>query len=142
MTESPSSAQSVARKSSAAAQTGRYIAIGVMNTIAGYAIFIFIFKIIGETTNYLTVSTLAHILSVTFSFVTHRTIVFKSKAQIIPEYLRFHCTHIGSLIIGLAILWALKNTFIKETMTAQAVAMTVTAIASYFAHKKITFRQK
>lgn len=123
-------------------QAGRFIAIGILNTAVGYLIFVLLYRLSSAWLNYLLIASLAHLLAVTFSFATQRTLVFRSDNHLWHEYLRFHLAHLATLIIGLALLWLLTHTLIPDVLAAQAVTTLVVAAASYFVHKYFTFRSR
>lgn len=121
--------------------TLRYIIIGGWNTIFGYATFALMYLILKEYLNYMLIAIASHIIAVTQSFVTQRTIVFRSKNHCISEYIRFHITNIASLGLGLIILPILVETVRFTPLSAQALTTLFVAILSYHAHKHFTFKK-
>ena len=84
----------------------RYLIIGLINTIFGYFIgilnYILFYKLIGI----FFLSLLNNIVSITFSFLTYKYFVFKTKNKFfLSEYLKSYIVYGISFIVGTFFLW-------------------------------------
>lgn len=116
------------------------MAIGLWNTLAGYAIFAGLYQVIGPQIGYMLTALVSHALAVTQSFLTQRQLVFRSQAPWWTEYLRFNLAHLGSLLIGLALLPILVELIGLIPLIAQALSTLLIVVISYFVHQYFTFK--
>lgn len=121
-------------------QKFRYLAIGLWNTLAGYAIFAGLYLIIGPQIGYMFTALISHVLAVIQSFLTQRHLVFRSQGNCWAEYLRFNLAHLGSLLIGLVLLTILVELIGFTPLIAQAQSTLLIVVMSYFVHQHFTFR--
>ena len=85
----------------------RFLLVGVWNTVFGYLCFVAIFFLVAESLHYLLISIFAHFLAVSQSYLTQRTLVFRSNRTIFTEFLRFNASHLGVLALGLLAMFVL-----------------------------------
>lgn len=118
----------------------RYLAIGLWNTLAGYAIFAGLYLVIGPQVGYMVTALISHVLAVVQSFLTQRHLVFRSQGNWWAEYLRFNLAHLGSLLTGLALLPILVELIGFTPLIAQVLSTLLIVVISYFVHQHFTFR--
>jgi putative flippase GtrA len=118
----------------------RYLVVGGWNTLFGYACFALGYALFGHVVHYLVIATLVHGIAVTQSFLTQRTLVFRSRARWLPEYLRFHVSHLGLLGAGLVAMPVLVELVGLSPLVAQAAWILLSVVGSYVVHKSFSFR--
>lgn len=131
-------------------QLGRYLLVGVGNTIFAYASFAFFTAILDKyiPQSYLVGSLLSAFTNITFSFVGYKKFVFKTKGNIIREWLRCVAVYSGNIAFGLLLLplivYSLRHHFGYQRQApyiAGAIITALSVVLSFFGHKHITFRR-
>jgi len=113
----------------------------MVNTVVGlavYPILYLVFEPIGM--GYIQVLVIAQVVCISFSFVSNKYFVFKTKGNLKKEYLKFFAFHGFYFALNLVCLPILVEAFkinpiISQTGFAIAVIMT-----SYFWHNAVTFK--
>ena len=121
----------------------RYLIIGLINTIFGYFIgilnYILFYKLIGI----FFLSLLNNIVSITFSFLTYKYFVFKTKNKFfLNEYLKSYIVYGISFIVGTFFLWLTLETLKLDIFIAQFITISLTVIFSYIGNNYFTFKEK
>ena len=121
----------------------RYLIIGLINTIFGYFIgilnYILFYKLIGI----FFLSLLNNIVSITFSFLTYKYFVFKTKNEFfLSEYLKSYIVYGISFIVGTFFLWLTLETLKLDIFIAQFITISLTVIFSYIGNNYFTFKEK
>ena len=121
----------------------RYLITGLINTIFGYFIgilnYILFYKLIGI----FFLSLLNNILSITFSFLTYKYFVFKTKNEFfLKEYLKSYIVYGLAFIIGTFFLWLTLEIFKLDIYIAQFITISLTVIFSYIGNNYFTFKEK
>lgn len=121
----------------------RYLIIGLINTIFGYFIgilnYILFYKLIGI----FFLSLLNNIVSITFSFLTYKYFVFKTKNKFfLSEYLKSYIVYGISFIVGTFFLWLTLEVLKFDIFIAQFITISLTVIFSYIGNNYFTFKEK
>ena len=121
----------------------RYLIIGLINTIFGYFIgilnYILFYKLIGI----FFLSLLNNIVSITFSFLTYKYFVFKTKNKFfLSEYLKSYIVYGISFIAGTFFLWLTLEVLKLDIFIAQFITISLTVIFSYIGNNYFTFKEK
>ncbi|MDA9754471.1 GtrA family protein [Candidatus Pelagibacter sp.] len=121
----------------------RYLIIGLINTIFGYFIgilnYILFYKLIGI----FFLSLLNNIVSITFSFLTYKYFVFKTKNKFfLSEYLKSYIVYGISFIVGTFFLWLTLEVLKLDIFIAQFITISLTVIFSYIGNNYFTFKEK
>lgn len=118
-----------------------FLAVGVTNTVIGYAWFVLFQLTIGLLWGYMASLAFAHILSVLCAFVLYRRFVFKVTGHIWRDLARFELVYLVAIAINFAALPLLVEIVRIRPLPAQALIVLVTAFISYFGHKRFSFRR-
>jgi putative flippase GtrA len=118
----------------------RYFIAGIMNTIFGYLIAIYLYKNLANNFNILIIGFFINVISISFSFFVYKIFVFKTKGFWLQEYVKSFITYGVSAVIGLALLWMMVDILGLSIWYAQAYAMTLTGVISYLGHAYFTFK--
>ena len=121
----------------------RYLITGLINTIFGYFIgilnYILFYKLIGI----FFLSLLNNIFSITFSFLTYKYFVFKTKNEFfLKEYLKSYIVYGLAFIIGTFFLWLTLEILKLDIFVAQFITISLTVIFSYIGNNYFTFKEK
>jgi putative flippase GtrA len=127
----------------------RFLVVGGLNTAVGFGSFAtFNYLLTGSVPYpYMVAGVLSNVVSITVAFIGYKFFVFRSKGNILHEYLRTFVVY-GSLgALGLVLLPILvfllgriMSNAVLVPYVAQAVAMLVVICSSFFGHKKYSFR--
>jgi putative flippase GtrA len=134
----------------------RYLFVGGFNTVFGlalYALFVHLFgKMVPTKLTWLTAD-LAFAAStpvgITVAFLCYKHFVFHTKGNYLKEWLRCFAVYGVSFIVGFVIVVPLATQLMTAVLhnrtqapyAAGIVNSAITAIYSYFGHKKFSFKQ-
>lgn len=121
----------------------RYIYIGVINTLFGYIVGVGVFRLLDEYISIFIIGFFANFISITFSYITNRYLVFESRRkEIFQEYLKY-CTSYGiAAIFGMTMLWILIDVFGINIWLTQAAIIFLNMIFMYFSNSRYIFNPK
>ena len=130
-------------------QLGRYLVVGVWNTVFGYGTFALFTAILDPyiPASYMAASLLSSVLNITVSFLGYKWFVFKTKGNYLREWARCVMVYSGSILIGLAVLP--PTVFAVSYVTgnpraapyiAGALIMGAQVILSFIGHKTFSFK--
>lgn len=129
-------------------QFGRYLIVGVCNTIFGYASYAVLTAALTPRVpyGYVLAGALSSLLSITFAFLNYKFFIFKTKGNYLREWLRCLLVYSGGIAVGTALLpltvFAIRiSTRATESAPyiAGALLMGVNVILSFLGHKKFSF---
>ena len=117
-----------------------YVIVGVLTTIVSIGSY-YLFRFI--TKNYIVLSIVSWVLSVTFSYFTNRAFVFESKEKnIVMEISKF----VGSRLFTLGLEVVLMILFVSimkvNDMAAKIILQFVILVTNYLLSKLFVFRKK
>ena len=118
----------------------KYLFAGAWNTVFGYLVGVFIFKIFEDSLSIISIGILANILSISMSFTTYKLFVFKTRGRWIQEYLKSYLVYGGMAILNIIFLDILIRHFNCNIWLAQAILLTLSVTISFFGHKNFTFK--
>jgi putative flippase GtrA len=130
-------------------QFGRYLLVGVWNTLFGYGTFALLTAILTPVVpySYMWASLLSSLFNITVSYLGYKWFVFKTKGNYVQEWLRCVAVYGSAIAIGLIALPVLvtlirRNThfFSQAPYIAGAILMVFTIIYGFLGHKKFSFR--
>lgn len=115
----------------------RFLVVGGGNTVLGLALFAGFHALVPH---YLAALVLTYAIGIVIAFLTQRLFVFGNAAPAFPAFLRFTAVQLTALALNAAVLTALVEWLDTPVVLAQAIAVVVVAVASYFAHLLFSFR--
>ncbi len=119
----------------------RFLIIGGVNTVVGYLLFAFFYWILGHE-QYLLAYIVSYVFALFSGFALQRVIVFKVKGQLLLDFFRYTIVQLGSFGVNLVLLPLLVEVFLVTPLLAQAIALFITVVGSYFAHRYFSFHRK
>ena len=118
----------------------RFLISGSLNTAFGVGLFYILLKTIGNRVNINVIITVCTLISVTFAFVTHKYMTFRSKDRARNEYLRFFMMSFVNYALNILLLNMLL-TFVKlDKFLAQCAVIFVIQAVNYLVMKRLIFR--
>jgi putative flippase GtrA len=125
-----------------------FLAVGVINTVVGFAAFVAVDRTIGvaldpiagSIVGSLVTLAIAHVIGVLFAFVMHRRFVFKVRGHVWRDLARFESVYLVALGINAVVLPILVQLGV-ERIIAQAIITIATTVLSYVGHRYFSFRR-
>ena len=129
-------------------QFGRYLAVGVCNTAFSYSAYAGLTALLTPYIPYAYVpaSLIGGLLNITFSFLTYKHFVFRTKGNYLREWSRCIVVYGGTALLGAALLPVIV--FLLRHFTpadqsapyiAGAIQMGAGAVAGFLGHKNFSF---
>lgn len=125
-----------------------YFVVGAINTCFGYSSFALLNWLFlpRSAVALILAGVLSNLVNVTFSLITQKTFVFKTKGNIVREWMRFVSVSAGASLVGSALLpvlvYALKATTSANQSApylAWAILLIPSAFISFLGHQRFTF---
>ena len=129
-------------------QFGRYLFVGVCNTIFGYSTYALFTALLTPHIRYPYVFAivLAYFFNVTFSFLAYKWFIFKTKGNYLREWLRCLGVYFTGIAIGTTFLpvavFALRRLTTADASApyiAGVLLSAISVIGSFLGHKKFSF---
>jgi putative flippase GtrA len=130
------------------AQFGRYLVVGLWNTIFGYSSYAFLTAALTPRVPYayILAGVLSNVLSITCAFLNYKWFIFKTTGNYLREWLRCLLVYSGGIALGTVLLPAavfairyLTPANASAPYIAGALLMGVNAVVSFLGHKKFSF---
>lgn len=119
----------------------RFVLVGAYNALFGLAVFALLQQALHKHLHYLVILPIAHILAVSNAFMGHRTWTYRMDGHFLGDYLRFNISYLGMLGLGMIAMPLLVEGIGLHPITANAVNLGVSTLASFFVHKHLSFRR-
>jgi putative flippase GtrA len=130
------------------AQFGRYLLVGVWNTIFAYSTYALLTAALTPRVRYAYVlaSVISGVLNITIAFLGYKLFIFKTKGNSLREWFRCLLVYSGGIAIGTSLLP--PTVFVLRHLTradasapyiAGALLMGVNVILSFLGHKRFSF---
>lgn len=117
-----------------------YLIVGGWNTLFGYGAFAFMYFLLSSRVHSTLILTISYVLSITNAFIGYKLFVFKTKGNILREYIRFYVVYGGAFLVNLALLPLFMNVMMLSAYLSQALITMLTVVGSYIFHNRFTFR--
>jgi putative flippase GtrA len=124
-------------------QRVRFLAVGGVNTILGYAIYAVLAQWVFAHVplGYLLALVISYAISITVAFVLYRRFVFVVKGNVLIDFARFVSVYAVSILANAAALPVLVEVVRLHPLVAQAIVLVVTTLISFVGHKHFSFRR-
>jgi putative flippase GtrA len=122
----------------------RFLFVGGVNTVFGYAVFALLYVTAGHVIGYLGSLYLSYLAGVSLAFVLHRRVTFRAHAtggNPVLDFLRFASVYVVALAVNTVGLPLLVEFAHLPALLAQAIMVVVTTLISYVGHKHFSFRR-
>ena len=115
-------------------QKFRFLLVGGTNTVVGYAAFaVFDVVIIALVP--------AYAISILLAFVLYRRFVFHVSGHVVRDFVAFLGVNGFAFVINLVLLTILVGIAKLPSLGAQALALGITVLISFFGHREVSFRR-
>jgi len=130
-------------------QFGRYLLVGIWNTLFGYGTYALLTAILNPIVpySYMWASVLSSLLNITVAYLGYKWFVFKTKGNYLREWLRCMAVYSSGIIFSLIALPVLVTLirhktrfFAQAPYIAGAILTGVVVIYSFLGHKHFSFR--
>ncbi len=112
--------------------------VGTLNTVICYALFALLVEVCAW--HYHLALTVDYAFGIVVGFLLHRTSTFADRRHLRQAFSKYTLTLVATFLANLALLDALVRGRLAEPLLAQAVAMTIVALASYGVQTRWVFR--
>lgn len=117
----------------------RYLAVGAVNTLVGYLVGLGLYYRLSSVAHIAVIGLVANIAGISFSFLSYKFFVFKTKGNWLREYLRCYVVYGGAAVFGIAAIWVLVDGLRIPFWLAQGGVIAATVFISYFGHSRFSF---
>ena len=117
----------------------RYLLVGGVNTMLGYAIGVACFKLLEPLLTTFAIAIIANIIAITLSFSNLKLFVFRTHGHWLSEGLRSLITYSGMALLSVVAVTVLVDRLHYNIWLAQGITLCLTSVVGYFAHKRFTF---
>jgi putative flippase GtrA len=115
--------------------------VGGVNTSVGLAVYPILYVLLTPFgVGYIKALIFSQIICITFSFVSNKYLVFKTKGNVNKEYPKFFAFYGIYFLINLLCLPVMVEVFSMNPMIAQTLFSIAIVASSYFWHNLITFK--
>jgi len=131
-------------------QFGRYLAVGVFNTVLGYSDYALLTAVLTPHVPYAYVlaGALSSVLNITIAFLNYKWFVFKTKGNYLREWMRCVAVYSSGIALG-ACLLPIVVYILRHGTRFQAAApylggallTGLGVLYNFLGHKKFSFRQ-
>jgi putative flippase GtrA len=131
------------------AQFGRYILLGVWNTLFGYAMYAALTALLTPHVPYayILASVLASVLNITVAFLGYKWFIFKTTGNYLREWSRCVLVYSGGIMIGILLLPVLVYAVRHSTRfdaaapyIAGAALTGLNVVVGFLGHKNFSFQ--
>ena len=123
----------------ASARSVRYLLVGGVNTAFAFALGGWLYLALHPALPTPVIGVIASVITISFSFLTLRTLVFRSSQPWWPEYLRCYAVYGVTSVATILVQWALVDGAQIGIWWAQAVVVPLGVGLSYVGHARFTF---
>lgn len=116
-----------------------FLVCGGINTLFGYFGSVGLYELLKGALSVLVIIILTRIMTITFSFLTYKLFVFKTKKNWLKEYFRCYITYGFTSLIIMAVLYVMVELMGISFWLAQLVATAIGVICNFIAHSCFTF---
>lgn len=119
-------------------QSIKFIIVGVLNTVVGFLVYAAYIYFIHN--NYLQALIVSHIIGVAHSYLWNNKWTFQQKKYNARSAVKFMSVYVVTFFVNLFLLAILVDTIEMDKLIAQAIALFLTTLVSFFGHKYWSFR--
>ena len=123
------------------AQSIRYIITGIWNTVFGILVYALLIKLLGEN-HYILLAVVSNIISITNAYICYKLFVFKTKGNILKEYLKCYVVYGLSMLLGLLLLYVFVDIAGLNPVIANIISVLLLTIVSFVGHRYYSFKNK
>jgi putative flippase GtrA len=120
----------------------RFLIIGGLNTAVGFLVYPTLYYLIADVGfGYMTLLFISQLICTNFSFITNKSMVFRSNKNYFIEYFKYNTFQIIVVVVNLLVLPLCVEVFEMNPVVAQTVFTGSVVVISYLWHSKVTFNR-
>lgn len=121
-------------------QSLKFIIVGVLNTLVGFIAYAGFIQYINR--NYFLALVFSHVIGVAHSYFWNNKWTFGQKKYQTRSAVKFIIVYVFTFLVNLFLLFMLVDTMGTNKLLAQGIALFITTLVSFFAHKYWSFQNK
>lgn len=118
-----------------------FFSIGLLNTVFGYLIAIILLTSLKEYLEVFSISILASVISILFSFSTYKVLHFKTNKKTFTKFFRFIMLNCLLLFFNALVLTYFISNLNLNILLSQLIITFISAFILYILHNHFTFRE-
>lgn len=118
----------------------RYCFIGFLNTVFGYSFSIVLYSKMNSSMSLPLILVITNIFSISFSFVTYKIFVFKTRGNWIAEYFKSYIVYGFSAIFSVILTIVMVDFLTIRFWIAQAITILMVIGITFVLHKNFTYK--
>lgn len=124
-------------------QKVRFLIVGGVNTAVGYGSFtlLYVLALSNVRFGYLVGLVLSYAIAISLAFVLYRRFVFRVTGRVVRDLVAFVGVYLVSIVTNVILLPVLVEVVGMAPLLAQAIALGVTTLISFFGHREVSFRR-
>ena len=119
----------------------RFMLAGAWNFLFGYSVFAGLYWFLNGLVYDWLIITIASVLGITMSYITHKFFTFRSSGCWWHEYLRFNIVYGIQSLFNILLIWIFVTQMRLNAYIIQLMILTMFTLASYWAHKNFSFKK-
>lgn len=124
------------------AKTGfAYLLVGGWNTFFAIALYTLLVTFCGDK-HYLLLGVLCNIIIITNAYICYKIFVFKTKGNIIKEYLKCYSVYGLSMALGLALMYVFVDIIGIKAVFSNIIVTLMLTVVSFLGHKFFSFAKQ
>lgn len=123
-----------------ARQKVRYLIAGGWNTLFGVGTSFLLYWLLHQRIHYMVILIIGNIIAVTMAYVSYKLFVFRTRGNILVEYLRFYMVYGVGIVVGLVASPFCIEVLGMNFYVSQLLILIVTVASSFIAHKRFSFK--
>ena len=119
----------------------KYLFIGIINTTFGYLLGLILENKLKKNLDLILILIISNFISISFAFLMYKLILFKNKAKIISEYIKFFLSYICVSVAGIYFTILFINIFLIDFWKSSIISLIICIILNYILNFKFNFKK-
>lgn len=115
--------------------------VGGANTLLSLGVFAGLNALFSDDVGYLGILAVTWAFGIVVSYVAQRLLVFKVRGNVLADFVRFSLVQLTAFGANALLLAAFVERLDAPVVPAQAVALALVVVGTYFTHLNFTFRR-
>jgi putative flippase GtrA len=116
-----------------------YLAVGGWNTLFGYAVFVILYFLAGDSVDPSVVIVVSYLIAIVNAYIGYRYVAFRSHGSIIHELPRFSAVYLVTMVVNLAFFPIALQVLPLSPYLVQALFVFGVVVTSYLGHRHFSF---
>lgn len=117
----------------------RYLAVGGFNAIFGYCFSLIFYQMFHACLHIVIIGAICNVVSISIAFVLYKLFVFKTKGNLMQEYVRCYIVYGASTVCSILAAWLMVDYLNIPFWLAQIIIFVGIACLSYVGHSRFSF---